>query len=60
MPSKSDKASDPRLQGRYKLPSGGVIGQGGGVGEGTRLPDKDVTRDPKGGKEAVWKTGKTG
>jgi len=53
--------TDPRIHGSDKLPTKGVIGAGGGKGERDMLPDKDVSRDPKkGGKVAVWKTGKTG
>ena len=60
MPSKAEKAKDGRLAGGYKVPAKGVIGQGPGKREHNMLPDKDVTRDPKPGKAATWKTGPTG
>jgi len=60
MPSKAEKAKDGRLAGGYQVPAKGVIGQGPGKREHNMLPDKDVTRDPKPGKAATWKTGPTG
>lgn len=52
---------DPRTRGSHKVPSKGVIGAGGGVGEKDMLPNKSVVRDHSPQRKApTWKTGKSG
>mgnify|MGYP003678310635 CR=1 FL=1 len=49
--------SPAKKAGKRALPDCDVVRE---HGENTMLPNKDLTRDPKAGKPAVWKTGKTG